>query len=64
MSEKIRVLLITGIVTSEHDPKMNPMIRFLLESTGRFSVKITEEFKGCTAETLEGYDLLFMNYDG
>ncbi len=64
MSEKIRVLLITGIVTSEHDPKMNPMIRFLLESTGRFSVKITEEFKGCTAETLEGYDLLFINYDG
>ena len=56
MSEKIKVLLITGIVTSEHDPKVNPMIRFLLESTGRFSVKITEEFKGCTAETLEGYD--------
>ena len=64
MSEKIKVLLITGIVTSEHDPKMNPMIRYLLESTGRFSVKITEEFKGCTAETLEGYDLVFINYDG
>ena len=64
MSKKIKVLLITGIVTSEHDPKMNPMIRFLLESTDRFTVKITEEFKGCTAETLEGYDLLFINYDG
>lgn len=64
MIEKIKVLLITGIVTSEHDPKMNPMIRFLLESTDRFSVKITEEFKGCTNETLEGYDLLFINYDG
>ena len=64
MSDKLNVLLITGIVTNEHDPRVNPMIRFLLESTGRFNVKITEEFKGCTAETLEGYDLLFINYDG
>ncbi len=61
---KLQVLLITGIVTSEHDPKMNPMIKFLLESTGRFQVKITEEFRGCTAETLSHYDLVFVNYDG
>ena len=64
MDKKLNVLLITGIVTSEHDPKMIPMIRYLLESTGRFSVKVTEEFTGCTAETLENYDLVFIDYDG
>lgn len=64
MEKKLNVLLITGIVTSEHDPKMVPMIKFMLESTGRFKVKITEEFTGCTAETLEKYDLAFVLYDG
>ena len=64
MSEKIKVLLITGVVTSEHDPKVTPMIRALLESTGRFTVKVTEEFRGCTAETLKNYDMVFVNYDG
>ena len=64
MSDKINVLLITGIVTDEHDPKVNPMLKFLLESTGRFKVKITEEFTGCTSKTLEKYDLVLINYDG
>lgn len=27
--KKLNILLITGIVTDEHDPKMNPMIRLL-----------------------------------
>lgn len=60
----IQVLLITGIVTSEHDPKVNPMLRRMLESTGRFKVKITEEFRGATEETLAPYDLVLINYDG
>ena len=62
--KKLKVLLITGIVTNEHDPRMIPMLRLLLESTGRFTVKVTEEFRGATEETIEGYDLLFINYDG
>ncbi len=61
---KLNILLITGIVTDEHDPKMNAMIRFLLESTGRFEVKITESFKGASAESLVDYDAVFINYDG
>jgi len=65
MSEKkLNVLFITGIVTDEHSPLMAPMIRYMLESTGRFNVKITEEFTGCTAETLAKYDAVFINYDG
>jgi hypothetical protein len=58
------ILLITGLVTSEHDPKVNPMLRVMLESTGRFKVKITEEFTGCTSETLKKYDAVLVNYDG
>ena len=58
------ILIVTGIVTSEHDPKVNRMLRRTLESTGRFKVKITEEFRGATAETLEGYDAVLLNYDG
>lgn len=58
------ILLITGLVTSEHDPRVNPMLKFMLESTGMFKVRITEEFKGATAETLEGYDAILLNYDG
>lgn len=58
------ILLITGLVTSEHDPKVNYMLRALLQSTGRFKVKITEEFSGATEETLNKYDAVIVNYDG
>jgi type 1 glutamine amidotransferase len=63
--EKIKTLLISGLVTSEHDyPKMNQSIRTMLEATGRFTVKITEEFNGATKRTVEDYDLIILNYDG
>ncbi len=62
--EVYKVLIVTGIVTDEHDPRVNAMLRRMLESTGRFEVKITEEFRGATAETLEGYDAIIFNYDG
>ena len=63
--DKIKVLLITGEVTSEHNyPKMNEYLRTMLEATGRFSVKIIEEFNGATKRTVEEYDLLLLNYDG
>ncbi len=64
IEKKLKVLLITGIVTSEHDPKINAMLRRMLESTGRFEVKITEEFRGATADTLKHYDAVLVNYDG
>ena len=61
---KLKVLIVTGVVTDEHDPVMIPMLRFALESTGRFSVKVTEAFKGASPETLEDFDLIFIDYDG
>ena len=38
-------------------------IRTLLESTGRFDVRITEEFKGATPETVSGYDLIQFSHE-
>lgn len=63
-NEVIDVLLITGQLSIEHDPKTSQLLRRMLESTGRFKVKITEEFRGATAETLSHYDLAILNYDG
>jgi uncharacterized protein len=63
-NELIQVLVITGQLSIEHDPKTSQMLRRMLESTGRFKVKITEEFRGATAETLSYYDLAILNYDG
>lgn len=62
---KIQVLLVTGRVTIEHDyRKANELLRTLLESTGYFDVRITEEFRGVTKETLNDYDVVLINYDG
>ena len=62
---KIKVLVISGKLTIEHDYRAtNDRIRTLLESTGRFDVKVTEEFRGATMETVKGYDLLLYDYDG
>lgn len=62
--DRLQVLIVTGIVTSEHDPGISRMLRRMLESTGRFDVRITEEFRGATDETLAPYDLVLLNYDG
>ena len=65
MAKKIRVLLISGMVVKEHDyRKVNELLRLMLESTGRFDVRLTEEFNGATDRTLEDYDLILLNYDG
>ncbi len=63
-NERIQTLIITGQLSAEHDPKTSQMLRRMLESTGRFKVKITEEFRGASSETLSHYDLAILNYDG
>ena len=51
--EKIKVLIVSGKLTIEHNYReTNDRIRTLLESTGRFDVKITEAFAGATKETI------------
>ncbi len=58
---KIRTLLITG--QNVHDWRgVEEPLRKALESTGRFEVRVTEEFRGASAATLAPYDLVVLNY--
>src|SRR4249919_949951 len=58
---KLQVLIITG--QNGHDWRATtPVLRKILEDTKRFEVRVTEEFRGATAETLAPYDLVILNY--
>jgi type 1 glutamine amidotransferase len=58
---KIQALIITG--QNGHDWRATtPVMRKILEDTGRFEVRVTEEFRGAGAETLAPYDLVILNY--
>jgi hypothetical protein len=58
---KIQTLIITG--QNGHDWRgTTPVLRKLLEDTGRFEVRVTEEFRGASPETLAPYDLVILNY--
>jgi type 1 glutamine amidotransferase len=58
---KIATLIITG--QNGHDWRgTTPVLRKILEDTGRFEVRVTEEFRGAGAETLAPYDLVVLNY--
>jgi uncharacterized protein len=64
--KKVRVLIVTGQTdTPYHFWELStPVIRTDLEKRGRFEVKVTEEPRGITAESLKGYDVLLLNYNG
>ncbi len=58
---KIQTLIITG--QNVHDWRgTTPVLRKILEDTGRFEVRVTEEFRGAGPETLAPYDLVVINY--
>jgi len=58
---KIQTLIITG--QNGHDWRaVTPVLRKQLEDTGRFEVRVTEEFRGASADTLARYDLVVLNY--
>ncbi|HTS50323.1 MAG TPA: ThuA domain-containing protein [Bryobacteraceae bacterium] len=58
---KLQVLIITG--QNGHDWKgTTPVLRKELEDTGRFEVRVTEEFRGAGPETLAPYDVVVVNY--
>ncbi|MGE5647982.1 MAG: ThuA domain-containing protein [Acidobacteriota bacterium] len=58
---KIQTLIITG--QNVHDWRgVEEPLRKALESTGRFEVRIVEEFRGAGPETLAPYDLVVLNY--
>ena len=58
---KLQALIVTG--QNGHDWRaVTPVLRKTLEDTGRFEVRVTEEFRGATAATLAPYDLVIVNY--
>lgn len=58
---KIQALIITG--QNGHDWRATtPVLRKLLEDTGHFQVRVTEEFRGAGPETLTPYDVVILNY--
>lgn len=58
---KLQALIITG--QNGHDWKgVEPYLRKALEDTGRFEVRVTEEFRGAGPETLAPYDVVVLNY--
>jgi len=60
---KIQVLIITGI--NAHDWKgTTPVLRQTLEDTGKFDVRVVEEFRGAGSETLAPYDVVVLNHAG
>jgi uncharacterized protein len=64
-AQKLHILIITGRHSYEHDWRgTSNMLRKMLEDTGRFEVRITEEFRGPTAATLKPYDAVIINYVG
>ena len=59
---KLQVLIVTG--QNRHDWRATtPVLRKLLEDTGRFEVRVAEEFRGAGPETLAPYDVVVLNYD-
>ena len=67
---KLDVLIATGKVTVEHDNEFRSfrhhtsMLTTLLESTGRFRVRVLEEFRGIGDELLDRFDVLLVMYEG
>ena len=59
---KIKVLILTGV--SNHNWRATtPVLREILERTGRFEVRVNEEGRGCGLETFAPYDVLLLNYN-
>ena len=58
---KISVLIVTG--QNGHNWRgTTPLLRKALEDTGKFEVRVTEEFRGAGPEALAPYDLVVLNY--
>jgi type 1 glutamine amidotransferase len=60
-SRKIQALIVTG---QDAHPwrETTPYLRDLLDATGKFEVRVTEEFRGSTRKSLAPYDVVILNY--
>jgi type 1 glutamine amidotransferase len=62
----VRVVILTGESDTlyHHWRATTPALRDMLESTGRFDVKVIENVRGLTAATLAGFDAAVIHYNG
>ena len=58
---KLQVLIITGQQMGHDWKAVTPELRKVLEATGLFEARITEEFRGAGPETLAPYQLVVLN---
>lgn len=61
--ERLNVLIISGQNSYEHDwTGVNNLLRKQLTDTGRFDVRVTEDFDDGTLAMLKKYDVVILNY--
>lgn len=61
--ERLQVLIISGQNSYEHDwTGVNNRLRTQLLDTGRFDVRVTEDFDEGTLAMLQDYDVVILNY--
>lgn len=59
---RLKVLIVTGV--NNHDWRAtSPVLREILEQTGKFDVRINEEMRGASFETFSGYDAVLLNWN-
>lgn len=62
---RIAALIVTGHDHFHHRWRAaTTAFREILEETGRFDVRVVEEFRGASASTLDPYDAVVLNYFG
>lgn len=60
---RLRLLIISGRNSYEHDwTGVNNLLRTQLQDTGRFDVRVTEDFDYGTLAMLKAYDVVLLNY--
>ncbi len=61
--KRLKVLIISGQNSYEHDwTGVNNMLRTMMQDTGRFDVRVTEDFDNGELATLKNYDVVLLNY--
>lgn len=61
--ERLDVLIISGQNSYEHDwTGVNNLLRWQLQDTGRFDVRVTEDFDEGNLAMLQDYDVVILNY--
>ncbi|MEZ5742441.1 MAG: ThuA domain-containing protein [Sphingomonadaceae bacterium] len=61
--ERLKLLIISGRNSYEHDwTGVNNRLRTQLQDTGRFDVRVTEDFDSGTLAMLKAYDVVVLNY--